>query len=217
MKTRPPLWNGQRLCYNGKTFARSYAEIPPAPNPMPHHPTTELVLDLFRSKGDSGYGGEPVTLARHALQAAALAQRDGAGPPLIVAALLHDIGLMLHDPSEFDAELGLDEPHEEIAAGWLSGRFPDDVVAPVALHVEAKRYLCAVEPDYLGILSIPALTGLALQGGPMSPGEIRDFRTNPHFETAVQLRRWDDQARDPDAEPPPIEHFAPMIDRVLDR
>ena len=182
---------------------------------MAYHPTTELILDLFRRKGASGYGGEAVTQEQHALQAATFAERDGADPALIVAALLHDVGHLLHDLPEDAPEHGVDDDHEDLAAQWLAGRFVNEVVAPVSMHVEAKRYLCAVEPEYLAILSIPSLTSLALQGGPMSPGEVRKFESRPHHQAAVRLRRWDDEAKDPELETPPIEHFAPLIDQVV--
>lgn len=188
---------------------------------MAHHPTTESILDLFRRRGDVAYCREPVSLREHALQAAALAERDGAEAPMIVAALLHDIGRMIRDfpeePDDLDVDLehDLDHAHEEIAAEWLAGKFAAEVVEPVSLHVEAKRYLCAVEPAYLEILSIPALMSLAIQGGPMSPGEVRAFRANPHHEAALRLRRWDDEAKVPELETPTIEHFAPWIDQVV--
>ena len=55
-------------------------------------PTT-FVDDIFAAF--SLYGdryGETVTQRQHALQSADLAQRDGARPSLVVAALLHDYG-----------------------------------------------------------------------------------------------------------------------------
>ena len=70
-----------------------------------------------------------------------------------------------------------------------------EVTAPVALHVAAKRYLCAVEPGYLDDLSPSSARSLALQGGPMSPAEVRAFERLAHHEAATLVRRWDDRAK----------------------
>ena len=59
--------------------------------------TTDQIIELFDRKGDSEYGGEPVTQREHALQAASLALQADAKSSLIVAALLPDIGHLLHD------------------------------------------------------------------------------------------------------------------------
>ena len=52
----------------------------------------EQIAGLFASEGAAEYLGEPVTQAAHMLQAAQLAEREGADDALIAAALLHDIG-----------------------------------------------------------------------------------------------------------------------------
>ena len=78
---------------------------------------------------------------------------------------------------------------------------------PVRLHVAAKRYLCAVEPDYFGKLSADSVRSLGLQGGPMSADEISDFRRNPMHAEAVRLRRYDEAAKDPRAATPDFDHF----------
>ena len=50
-----------------------------------------VILGLYETRGQSQYD-EAVTQLEHALQSAAHAERDGAAPALIAAALLHDIG-----------------------------------------------------------------------------------------------------------------------------
>ena len=170
---------------------------------------------LFADRGDSGYGGEAVSQRQHALQAAHLAVLDGAAPPLVVAALLHDIGHLLHDLPDDAPDAGVDDRHEGLAARWLARWFGDAVVEPVRLHVAAKRYLCAVEPPYLEGLSPASQTSLRLQGGPMSPDEVRRFQASPHFSGAVALRRWDDAAKDPDGVVPGLESYAPTLEAAL--
>src|SRR5262249_26828453 len=124
----------------------------------------ETILESFRARGASAYLGEPVTLREHMLQTAAAAEAEGAPAELVAAALLHDVGHLLHDGPEDAAEHGLDTEHEEVGFRFLASRFPDTVVEPVRLHVAAKRYLCAVDPAYRDLLSSASLLSLELQG-----------------------------------------------------
>jgi len=169
---------------------------------------------LFAHRGDSAYGGEAVSQREHALQAAAVAAADGADDPLVAAALLHDVGHLLHDLPADAPEAGIDDHHENSAARFLAAHFGPEVCEPVRLHVAAKRYLTAVEPDYLGTLSGPSMTSLMLQGGPMSPSEQEAFRANPHWQSAVRLRRYDEAAKVAGAATPPLSHFLPLLARV---
>lgn len=175
---------------------------------------TAEVLRLFETRGDSEYGGEAVTQREHALQAAMFAEQSGAPPSLIVASLLHDVGHLLHHLPNDAPEQGIDDRHETLGANWLKRRFGPSVVAPVLLHVAAKRYLCAIEPGYNEALSAPSRLSLELQGGPMSAEESSEFARHPHFEHAVSLRRFDDAAKVPKLVTPTLEHFADYIDRV---
>jgi phosphonate degradation associated HDIG domain protein len=169
---------------------------------------------MFQQRGNSRYGGEAVTQLQHALQAATFAENTGASPALIAAALLHDIGHLLHDLPEDAPDRGIDDAHEELAARWLIGRFPPSVVAPVQLHVTAKRYLCTTDSNYLKHLSGPSLQSLKLQGGLMNNEELNAFRSHPHFTAAIQLRRWDEAAKDPTMQTPSLEHFAGYLRQV---
>jgi len=144
------------------------------------------------------YFGEPVSVLQHSLQAASLAKQSNALPHLVVAALLHDIGHLLHGLPEDIAAHGVDGRHELAGEAWLRRRFGSEVSGPVRLHVDAKRYLCCVEPEYLAQLSASSIQSLKLQGGPLTADEARDFENNPHFRDAVLLRRCDDAAKHPD-------------------
>ena len=181
-----------------------------------HHSTTDEILRLFRERGGSQYGGEAVTQREHALQAATFAEREGATPALIAAALIHDVGHLLHDLPNDAPDQGIDDQHETLAARWLASRFPPAVVAPVAMHVAAKRYLCATDVDYLEQLSQPSIQSLALQGGPMTRDEVECFESRPFFQDAVRLRRWDDAAKVVGMITPGLEHFAGYLNRVLE-
>src|SRR4051812_24225500 len=102
---------------------------------------------VFDTRGGEQYSGEPVTQLEHALQCAALAEAGGAGDALVTAALLHDLGHMLHDLGETPTERGIDDIHQYRALPFLRGTFGADVLDPIRLHVDAKRYLCATRGD----------------------------------------------------------------------
>ncbi len=165
------------------------------------------LLEIFAGRATKRYGLSDINQLQHALQSGQLAERAGASPALIVAALLHDVGHMIHDLGEDPASAGIDDRHEALGAKWLAARFADEVSEPVRLHVAAKRYLVATEPDYAAKLSGDSVLSLRLQGGPMTPAEVEAFRANRWADAAVQLRRIDEGAKDPRAQTPDFDHF----------
>ena len=173
------------------------------------------LASLLTEKGNGLYGLSSVLQMQHALQAAWLAERDGRQPALITAALLHDIGHLVHDLGENPAEHGVDDRHEEVGQAYLSRLFGADVSEPVRLHVAAKRYLCAAEHDYFARLSPDSVRSLELQGGPMSGTEMFAFLDNPHAQAAIQLRRYDEAAKVKGLETPPVAHFLPYVAQCL--
>lgn len=176
--------------------------------------TVADLLDLFRQRGDSEYGGEDVTQLEHALQAAYLAEQAEEPAELIVAALLHDVGHLLHDLPDDAPDQGVDDHHENSASNYLKDIFPKSVTEPIRLHVTAKRYLCQVDEDYIDQLSEPSIVSLRLQGGPMSQQEAQEFDSNPHAQAAVRLRRWDDAAKVVGMKTPSLEHFFRYVHQV---
>jgi gamma-butyrobetaine dioxygenase len=175
----------------------------------------DLIVELFDQGGAAAYFGEAVSQREHALQAAQLARAAYASDELIVAALLHDIGHLLHGLPEHIAEQGIDGHHESGGATWLARHFPPPVVEPVRLHVAAKRYLCAVEPSYLAGLSAASQRSLELQGGPFTPDQAQAFERNPHCAAAVALRRWDDQAKVPGLVVPHLQAYRSLLEKVV--
>ena len=170
-------------------------------------PLRQELLDIFVGRATRRYGLSEINQLQHALQAAALAEFDGAPPATVLASLLHDVGHMIHRLGEDPAGRGVDDVHEELGARWLAERFGPEVSEPVRLHVAAKRYLCAVESDYFAKLSPDSVRSLGLQGGPMSADEVEAFRRNPLYVEAVRLRRFDEAAKDPRAKTPDFDHF----------
>lgn len=182
---------------------------------MKLHSTTAAVIQLFALHGASEYGGENVTQEEHALQCAELAAAADAPATLIAAALLHDIGHLLHDLPAYAPERGIDDLHEALGGHWLESRFVPAITEPVRLHVAAKRYLCATEPAYEAALSEPSRVSLGLQGGPFTPDEVADFEMNPFWRDALQLRRWDDTGKVDGLETRSVADFADVLDACV--
>ena len=166
----------------------------------------EAIAELFAGPVARDQLGEPVPIGIHMRQAGALAEAAGAEPPLVAAALLHDIG---HLRQESDSR------HGDAGAQWLSQWFGAAVTEPVRLHVAAKRYLCGSDPGYFGRLSDESVRTLVLQGGPMTAGEVAAFEALPFSRDAVAIRRWDDQAKDPAVTAPRFAHFAPLLEALV--
>src|SRR6266550_5305721 len=142
---------------------------------MGTHVSISDICVLFARKGGRAYEGEGVTQLEHALQTAAQAEAIGAPPTLIAAALLHDLGHLLNDQGETPTLRGVDDLHQFAALPFLRPLFADDVLAPIKLHVDAKRYLCATRAGYFEALSADSKRSLALQGGIFTPSVADAF------------------------------------------
>ena len=174
------------------------------------------IAALFRERGGLAYG-EDVTQLDHACQCASLAERDGASAALVAAALLHDVGHLLHGDAGAALEAGRDDRHERIGARYLARDFPEAVTEPIALHVLAKRYLCRVEPAYAAGLSAVSRRTLALQGGVMAAPEAERFAAMPFALDAVRVRRWDEAAKRRYAATASFDHFRAALEATCRR
>ena len=175
----------------------------------------DALTALFEQRGSAEYGGEAISQLAHALQTAWQAEQQGAALPLIVAALLHDVGHLLHGLAPGYLARGTDDHHETLGARWLSQYFGADVTTPIQLHVAAKRYLCATEPAYFATLSPGSVRSLAVQGGPFAAEQAQRFIAKPFAPQAVALRRWDEQAKVPGLATPDLRHFLSYVEAVL--
>ena len=88
------------------------------------------------------------------------------------------------------------------------------MTGPIALHVRAKRYRCAVDPAYLAGLSDGSTRSLALQGGPADADEVASFESNPGFADAVRLRSWDDGGKIDGLEVADLDHYRPLLEQL---
>lgn len=160
---------------------------------------------------------EPISILSHSTQSATWIMRNLPyhNPKLVVSALLHDYGHIVHGvPISPDTKV--DDRHEIVGADALSQLgFSQDVTEPIRLHVMAKRYLCTINPYYE--LSEGSKKSLMLQGGPMRNKELYQFERNRYFNDALILRHADDGGKDdfPLEGQQSILDFSDMIRSVL--
>lgn len=176
---------------------------------------------LLEERGAQQYGREAVSQLEHALQCAHLAEVAGESDALVVACLLHDLGHLLASESAGTMEalmapdMDRDELHQYKLLPFLRGVLPDEVLEPIRLHVEAKRYLCQAEAGYFESLSPASVHSLALQGGTFTDVEARAFLHQSHAREAVRLRRYDDLAKVPHCAVPPLAHYLPRLEQLM--
>lgn len=160
--------------------------------------TTNSIIALYRKFGQELYFGEGVTQLQHALQAAKLAKDNGSDEETILAAFLHDIGhICIDDGDEHEvmSNYGLVD-HETLGATFLRKMgFSNKVCRLIASHVNAKRYLTYKYPEYYDQLSEASKRTLEFQGGKMSQHEAIHFQEDKHFDSYIQLRKWDEMAK----------------------
>ena len=172
------------------------------------------IFELFAHFGREQYG-EELSLESHMLQSAALADSLKAPGHVVVAALLHDVGHFLRPEGEAANGRGRELDHEALGAAWLSRGFGEEVTAPIALHVRAKQYLCAVEPGYFDSLSHASRLSLVVQGGVMTRAEAAIFAKEPASAAALMLRRCDDTGKDASVRTYSLSHYRDLMDACL--
>ena len=166
----------------------------------------KAIAQILLTKAHHRYESEAVSQLDHALQCATLAEAHGA-KELVTACLLHDLGHLYPEP----AAPGIDARHEYRSLRGLKPLFPPAITEPIRLHVEAKRYLCAVDPHYWSTLSPASQQSLIRQGGIFSAQAAAVFIAQPYAKDAVKLRIWDDQAKVPNLPTPDLAHFMPLV------
>jgi phosphonate degradation associated HDIG domain protein len=174
------------------------------------------IIEVLETRGKEKYGREAVSQLEHALQCAHLAELAHEPPDLVAACLLHDLGHLISTmPDEFNHTQ--DDVHQYLAIPFVSGVFNAAVLDPIRMHVEAKRYLCQAQPGYWDTLSQASKDSLVLQGGAYSEAQAQQFIALPHAPAAVRLRRYDDLAKVPGTQTPPLSHYAEVLRTVAAR
>lgn len=177
--------------------------------------TPEQLLETLAEADSRQYGDEDVSQLEHALQCAALADVEDGRPAMIIAALLHDVGHLVHKSDLSLIRRGTDDRHELMGGRLLEWWFGPAVAVPVRLHVAAKRYLCRAEPGYWDLLSVVSKASLEIQGGPFTLEEAAAFSQLPYAIEAVRLRRWDERAKIADLVVPPLANYRDLIAEML--
>lgn len=170
------------------------------------------VFSLYERYGNADYIGEPVSQLEHMLQAAALAGKEGFVEEVILAAFFHDIGHLVEhiQPVEKMEDFGVVD-HEKLGADYLREKgFSERLCQLVQSHVAAKRYLTAKYPNYYAKLSDASKQTLLHQGGRMTEEEVVQFENHPDHPLYIQLREWDDKAKERDAVMPSLEKYRQM-------
>jgi len=167
----------------------------------------EGLLALLGSPAALERDGEPITIAQHCLQCAAILR--AAHPEdeaLQVAGLVHDVGTVLAP--------GRPASHAATGAHAVGGLLGERVAALVADHDRAKRYLVTVDAAYRSRLSARSIETLDDQGGLLDARTRTDFEASPHFHDCVALRRADDAAKVPDLDVGSVDEWRGVIERV---
>jgi predicted HD phosphohydrolase len=176
-------------------------------------PTLASVVALLERAGSIEEPNEEIdglSILQHGLQCAeSLRVSRPDDYELQVAGLVHDLGHLLEPRAE--------DRHGRIGAAFVQPVFGDRVAALVEEHVPAKRYLVTVDASYRGQLSAGSARTLVLQGEAMTDDEISQFRSSPHFDVAVELRRADEAAKDPGASVDPLDAWLPTMELLAGR
>lgn len=175
------------------------------------------VFALYEQHGGDDYIGEPVSQLEHMSQAALLAESDGYGDEVILAAFFHDLGHLCAANAEAKSMDGFGNvDHERLGADYLRERgFSETIARLVESHVTAKRYLTYKYPEYYHQLSPASKATLAFQGGVMSALEAAGFEMDPNADIIIKMRYWDDEAKLTDIPVDNIYHLKSMALRHL--
>ena len=180
------------------------------------HSRVEEIISLYKKFGNEDYIGEPVSQIEHMCQCAQLAEAAGADEEVILAAFFHDIGHLCEFAFPEKKLQHMDGvgivDHEKLGYTYLISKgFSKKIAQLVQSHVQAKRYLTFKYPEYFEQLSEASIKTLVFQGGVMSLAEATVFESDPLCEIYVQLRRWDEQAKEIAKPLPPLNIYKEMM------
>jgi len=173
----------------------------------------DIVKDIFKYYeiyGEKDYIGEPVTQIEHMVQAAMLAEENNEPDEVILAALFHDIGHLVAFDRETMGKFGI-KRHETLGADYLRKLgIPEIIPELVESHVSAKRYL-ARDINYYNKLSSASKNTLKYQGGPFTDLEALEYERNPNFKKYINLRLYDDKAKELGKIIKPLEYYQQLL------
>jgi len=156
------------------------------------------IFSLYERYGKEDYIGEPVSQIEHMSQSAKLAIDEGYDDDVVLAAFFHDIGHICVMSNSENSMSGFGtKSHEKIGADFLREKgFSERIAKLVENHVQAKRYLTFISPDYYDKLSEASKKTLEFQGGKMTLEEAKKFEQDPLFDISIRMRHWDEEAKE---------------------
>ena len=102
--------------------------------------------------------------------------------------------LFILSDKKFIGIKNLQSQFEDLMRNYLKEYFSNEIIEPILLHVDAKKYL-ARNKKYFDDLSEASKTSLKLQGGIMKDNEAKQFEQNKNYKNAIKLRRFDEGAK----------------------
>lgn len=177
----------------------------------------DQVFEPYLKHGADDYIGEAVSQIEHMSQCAELARLQGHDDEVILASFFHDLGHICAKYDEADNMGGFGRiSHEKVGADFLRARgFSEKIATLVERHVEAKRYLCARSSAYYNKLSAASKQTLKFQGGPMSAAEVAAFESDPLHSLYIELRAWDELAKQQNHPVPDLDIYRSMARKHL--
>lgn len=178
---------------------------------------TKEIFQLYDRHGAEQYIGEAISQIEHMAQSAQLAWEGGYDDEVILAAFFHDIGHLCVQGNKAPdmGSYGVHQ-HEKIGADYLRQKgFSEKIAQLVENHVKAKRYLTWKYPAYYEQLSEASKQTLEYQGGRMDENEAIEFKQDPLFHLSIQMREWDEMAKEENVPLPDLEAYQKMCQQHL--
>tara|TARA_E500000331_G_scaffold352700_1_gene401809 strand:+ start:252 stop:788 length:537 start_codon:yes stop_codon:yes gene_type:complete len=168
----------------------------------------KIISNFINNK--SLYIGEKITISKHMIQTAMLAEKAKCNNNLICSCLLHDYGhFIIENPDEL-VKHNLDGEHENIGYEYLKKFFKKEIVEPIKYHVMAKRYL-ARDKKYFNLLSNASKISLKIQGGVLNDKESEKFKKQKYFNDSILLRKFDEAAKRTDIKMKSIHDYKKLL------
>src|SRR6476660_1249049 len=171
------------------------------------------IIELFETCGTNLCKDALIPQTAHMVQCAMLAMERLSDLPVIIGALLHDIGHLLRYEKGV-ATINDVEPldYARTGAAYLrySG-FSERVCAIVEQQLTAQRYLVATDNIYRTKLSADKWQTLNAHGAYMTVEEADVFEKHPYFTDIINVCRWDEQAKKSNAALLPVAWFYRLI------
>jgi len=151
-------------------------------------------FDIIIKSHNSNHIGENVTQFDHDILSYYIAKKNNFSINVMIASFFHDIGHQLAKNMNNDLISSSGEylgcvSHEDIGSQYLYNcGFPVNITELIKNHVNAKRYLAYVDPNYIDKLSDASKKTLILQNGIMTDYEALNFSSCSYFEESINVR-----------------------------